>query len=80
MLTNLHSFVAIATNHCGEDVYRFDTDVQPKTDEFYLRAVIGSVNYPTACDFPKKEGKVTPPPPFPLPRVLCRSVAYQAPV
>jgi len=57
VLTNVHSFIAIATNHCGEDVYRFDTDVQPKTDEFYLRAVIGSVNYPTACDFPKKEGK-----------------------
>jgi len=57
IITNLHSFVAIATNHCGNDVYRFDTDVKPKSDEFYLRAIIGSVNYPTAAQFPKAEGK-----------------------
>lgn len=57
VLTNLHSFLAIATNHCGEDVYRFDTDVKPKSDEFYLRAIIGSVNYPTAGLLPKPEGK-----------------------
>lgn len=57
ILTNFHSFLAIATNHCGDDVYRFDTEVKPKTDEFYLRAIIGSVNYPTAHMWPKPEGK-----------------------
>jgi len=57
IFTNLHSFLAIATNHCGNDVYRFDTEVKPKSDEFYLRAIIGSVNYPTAGILPKPEGK-----------------------
>jgi len=56
--TNVHAFIAIATNHCGNDVYRFETEVLPKTDEFYLRAVIGSVNFRTAHTTPdmKKEG------------------------
>ncbi|MEW5848861.1 MAG: fatty acid desaturase [Myxococcota bacterium] len=42
--TNLHSFLIIVPNHCGDDVYRFE---QPMTDraEFYVRAVVGSVNY-----------------------------------
>lgn len=58
LATNIHSFIAIATNHAGDDMYRFETDVLPKTPEFYLRAVISSVNYRTADTTPdiKKRG------------------------
>lgn len=51
LLTNVHSFIIITTNHAGEDVYRFDKPVQPKSNEFLLRAVIGSVNFHTGPDF-----------------------------
>lgn len=51
LLTNLHSFVIIACNHAGNDVYKFDTSVKARSDEFYLRAVIGSVNFHTGHDF-----------------------------
>mmetsp|Transcript_34207 Transcript_34207/g.87475 ORF Transcript_34207/g.87475 Transcript_34207/m.87475 type:complete len:490 (-) Transcript_34207:224-1693(-) len=51
LLTNLHSFAVIATNHAGEDIYKFETPVKVKTDEFYLRAVIGSTNFHTGSDF-----------------------------
>jgi len=46
MLTNLHSFVVVVTNHCGSDVCRFATpcDLNDKCD-FYLRQITGSVNY-----------------------------------
>ena len=37
ILTNIHAFVTIVTNHAGVDVYKFDTPVLPKTDEFFLR-------------------------------------------
>jgi len=59
VITNIHSFIAIATNHAGNDLYRFETEVLPKTDEFYLRAVISSVNFRTAHTTPdiKSEGK-----------------------
>lgn len=50
ILTNLHSFAIIVPNHAGKDVYRFETPVKVKSDEFYLRAVIGSVNYRTGSD------------------------------
>ena len=46
ILTNIHSFIMIATNHCGRDVCRFTTpcDLTDKGD-FYLRQITGSVNY-----------------------------------
>jgi len=50
-LTNLHSFIIIACNHAGDDVYKFDSSVKARSDEFYLRAVIGSVNFHTGSDF-----------------------------
>jgi fatty acid desaturase len=50
VLTNLHSFTIIAPNHAGRDIYRFTTPVKVKSDEFYLRAVIGSTNYRTGGD------------------------------
>merc|ERR1712070_1271138 len=58
LITNLHSFLTIVTNHCGRDLYRFDTQVMPKSAEFYLRAVIGSANFRTAYTTPgRPEGK-----------------------
>jgi len=50
VLTNIHSFVIVVPNHAGEDVYRFKTPVKVKSDEFYLRAVIGSVNFRTGSN------------------------------
>lgn len=47
--TNLHSFAIIVPNHAGDDVYRFETPISDKS-EFYLRQVIGSVNYPGGTD------------------------------
>lgn len=46
-LTNIHSFIMIATNHCGSDVCRFSTqaDLTDKCD-VYLRRITGSVNNP----------------------------------
>jgi len=50
VMTNIHSFIIIASNHVGDDVYRFETQTKPRTDDFYLRAVIGSVNFKTGGD------------------------------
>ena len=50
MFTNLHSFIVIATNHVGDDIYRFDTETTPRSDDFYMRAVIGSANFRTGGD------------------------------
>lgn len=46
LLTNLHSFVVIVTNHAGEDLHRFDTPMGDKA-EFYRRQVLGSTNFTT---------------------------------
>jgi fatty acid desaturase len=46
ILTNVHSFIMVATNHCGSDVCRFSTPVNlSDKGDFYLRQVTGSVNY-----------------------------------
>jgi fatty acid desaturase len=50
MFTNLHSFIVIATNHVGDDIYRFETETKPRSDDFYMRAVIGSANFRTGGD------------------------------
>jgi len=50
ILTNIHSFAIVVPNHAGEDIYRFETPVKVKSDEFYLRAVIGSANFKTGSD------------------------------
>lgn len=49
VITNVHSFIIIATNHCGGDIYRFATPCRPRSPEFYLRAVIGSANFHTGA-------------------------------
>lgn len=50
IITNLHSFLAIIPNHAGDDVYRFK-DKAKSRGEFYLRQILGSVNYPTGSNF-----------------------------
>jgi fatty acid desaturase len=45
ILTNLHSFLAIATNHSGDDMYRFRDACRPFSGSFYLRQVLASVDY-----------------------------------
>ena len=44
ILTNVHTFATIVTNHAGDDVPYFLTPVRSK-GEFYFRQVVGSVNY-----------------------------------
>ncbi|MBX3250774.1 MAG: fatty acid desaturase [Myxococcales bacterium] len=46
LLTNLHTFAIIVPNHVGDDVHRF---AGPTSDrpEFYVRQILGSVNFPT---------------------------------
>jgi fatty acid desaturase len=46
LLNNLHSFAIIAPNHAGDDVWRFEGPARER-GEFYLRQVVGSVNYLT---------------------------------
>merc|ERR1711871_1657782 len=50
LLTNLHSFTIILTNHAGDDLYRFDNGCNPKTGVFFVRQVISSVNFATGSD------------------------------
>mmetsp|Transcript_4856 Transcript_4856/g.6647 ORF Transcript_4856/g.6647 Transcript_4856/m.6647 type:complete len:479 (-) Transcript_4856:91-1527(-) len=50
MLTNIHGFITIVTNHAGEDLYKFDDEVKPKTGSFYVRQIVSSTNYATGTD------------------------------
>ena len=50
LLTNIHAFITIVTNHAGEDLYTFDDAVKPKTPSFYVRQIVGSANYATGTD------------------------------
>jgi fatty acid desaturase len=49
VFTNLHTFFVVGPNHTGDDVFRFD-DRPASRGEFYVRQVIGSVNYRTGGD------------------------------
>jgi len=50
MVTNIHGFITIVTNHAGKDLYTFDDAVKPKTPSFYVRQIVGSANYATGTD------------------------------
>ena len=50
LLTNIHGFVTIVTNHAGNDIYTFDDQVKPKTGSFYVRQIVGSTNYAAGND------------------------------
>merc|ERR1719424_114360 len=47
-LSNIHSFIIIATNHCGDDMYRFVNSCTPRSGTFYMRAVTSSANFRTS--------------------------------
>jgi fatty acid desaturase len=49
LLTNLHSFLVITTNHAGDDVARFEGPSESLHD-FQYRQIVGSVNYRTGSD------------------------------
>ena len=49
IVANVWSFVIIAPNHAGDDVYRFEGSCSSK-GEFYVQQVAGSVNYPGGGD------------------------------
>jgi fatty acid desaturase len=48
VLTNLHSFLVIVTNHAGDDLYRFERHCTPRSATFYLRQIISSANFSCA--------------------------------
>ena len=49
LLGNLHSFLVITPNHAGDDMHRYDRGVTDRA-EFYVRQVLGSVNFSTGGD------------------------------
>lgn len=50
MLTNIHGFITIVTNHAGSDLYKFRDEVLPKSGSFYVRQVVSSANYNGGSD------------------------------
>ena len=46
---NLHSFLVIVPNHSAGDIYQF-SEPHKSQGEFYLRQIMGSVNYNTGTD------------------------------
>jgi len=49
IFTNMHTFLVIVPNHAGDDVMMFEERGKGK-GEFYLRQILGSVNYPTGSN------------------------------
>jgi fatty acid desaturase len=50
LLTNLHGFVAVVTNHAGDDMYRFREGCRPFSGSFYVRQVLASVDFSYGSD------------------------------
>uniref|UniRef100_A0A7S2H3U5 Fatty acid desaturase domain-containing protein n=1 Tax=Helicotheca tamesis TaxID=374047 RepID=A0A7S2H3U5_9STRA len=50
LFTNAHAFVAIVTNHAGDDMYRFRDGCRPFSGSFYLRQVLASVDFAMGTD------------------------------
>lgn len=50
LITNVHAFATIVTNHAGVDLWGFEGTCGADTPEFYLRAVLGSVAYHAGSD------------------------------
>merc|ERR1719152_127386 len=48
VVSNIHSFIIIATNHCGDDMYKFENSCTPRSGTFYMRAVTSSANFRTS--------------------------------
>ena len=47
---NMHSFLVIVPNHSAGDIYQF-SEPHKSQGEFYLRQIMGSVNYNTGSDW-----------------------------
>lgn len=45
LLSNVHSFATVVTNHAGSDLYKFDDEVRPKSGSFYVRQIVSSTNF-----------------------------------
>jgi len=50
ILTNIHGFLAVVTNHAGNDMYRFRNGCRPFSGSFYLRQVLASVDFSMGTD------------------------------
>jgi fatty acid desaturase len=50
VFSNLHGFVAVVTNHAGDDMYRFRDGCRPFSGSFYLRQVLASVDFDYGSD------------------------------
>jgi fatty acid desaturase len=50
LLTNFHGFVAVVTNHAGDDMYRFRSGCRPFSGSFYVRQVTASVDFAYGTD------------------------------
>jgi fatty acid desaturase len=50
LLTNVHGFVAVVTNHAGDDMYRFRNGCRPFSGSFYVRQVLASVDFHMGTD------------------------------
>jgi len=50
VVTNIHAFITIATNHAGKDLYQFGSSCAPNSGTFYLRQVVSSANFRTGGD------------------------------
>ena len=48
--TNAWAFLVVATNHCGNDLYRFEGHAVARSPSFYLRQTVSSVNFATGTD------------------------------
>jgi len=48
VVSNLHSFIIIATNHCGDDMYKFEGSCTPRSGTFFMRAITSSANFRTS--------------------------------
>jgi fatty acid desaturase len=49
LVANVHSFIVIVPNHSAEDIYMF-SEPSKSQGEFYLRQIMGTVNYNTGSD------------------------------
>ncbi|KAJ1461049.1 fatty acid desaturase-domain-containing protein [Pelagophyceae sp. CCMP2097] len=50
LLTNAHSFLVVATNHAGDDLYRFEKHCRPRSATFFVRQIISSSNFSLGDD------------------------------
>jgi fatty acid desaturase len=50
VFANIHSFVIIATNHAGNDLYKFSVSCRPHSGTFFLRQVVSSANFSAGTD------------------------------